>query len=243
LRRKGTSKIWLGLAHWSAWSVNQGRPYGTLSNGTAEARLRVEELLYVSALWAGRKAVWQRSVCPARLYRGQFVESDLDAFLIALTSKGDFQALVDQVVGEPLDLVERDVEQFDLHVEIHALGTVQADQAGMEFKISVEALVTWPIRCAPEIDRVFRHERVIACYDDRDEVPILSARKAAIGDARRFLMPAGNGAMDELAAEALVDEELHALSRRRAIVRFDKIFAPVRARRSGGLPCSGLARA
>lgn len=111
----------------------------------------------------------------------------------------------------------------------------------MKFEISVEALLTWPIRRAPKIDRVFRHERVIACHNDRDEVPVLSARKAAIGDARRFLMPAGNGAMDELAAEALIDEELHALSRRRAIVRFDKIFASVKARRSGGLPCSGLA--
>lgn len=71
--------------------------------------------------------MWQRSDCLARLDRGQFVESDLDAFLIALASQGDFQTLVDQVVGEPLDLVERDVEQFDLHVEIHALGAVQAD--------------------------------------------------------------------------------------------------------------------
>ena len=47
LRQKGTSKIWLGLALWSAWSPNKGRPNGTLPNGTAEAPLRVEALSYV----------------------------------------------------------------------------------------------------------------------------------------------------------------------------------------------------
>jgi len=46
-RQKGTSKFWLGVALWSAWSPNQGRPNGTLPNGTAEAPLRVEALPYV----------------------------------------------------------------------------------------------------------------------------------------------------------------------------------------------------
>ena len=113
----------------------------------------------------------------------------------------------------------------------------------MELDIAIEALLAGDSRRPTKVNRVPRHERIIAGYHNGHQVQILRAGQTTEHDACRLRMAAIDRAMDKIATETFVEEELHATGCRRFTVRRDKTFTSAGPRRSGGRPYNGLARA
>src|SRR3954469_1946837 len=101
----------------------------------------------------------------------QSVTQDTEFFVLI---EGDFENLVDQIaVGR--ELVQRMLEEFELHIEIHSFRSIKADQSGVDHDPGILTMRTRTGGRSPEVSRVPGHEGPVAIENDGFELPVLPA--------------------------------------------------------------------
>src|SRR5690242_6032986 len=91
---------------------------------------------------------------PHRWLRWKTVPTDVD-FGVAV--EGNLEDLVGKV-GIATEFGQCFLEQLDLHVQVHTLGSIETHQAGMKHYVSVLPARAWSRRRTAKIDRILSDE-------------------------------------------------------------------------------------
>ena len=129
------------------------------------------------------------------------VEQDPQA---AVVFERDLQHPVHKV-GVGLQLVQRQPEEFDLQVEVHAGWPIEADEARVNPDAGILPFRTGPVGRTSEINGIFGDECPVAIEDEWLELPILQSSAAQPDDVAGFAEPPGVGELCQFRAQTFVD--------------------------------------
>ena len=176
------------------------------------------------------------------LVRRKEITPDFDLFVRVFEI--DFQHLVQQIVVT-VQLIQGNLKKLELQVEIHSRRTIQTYQPSMDRDVCILASRTGRIRRTAKIYAVFGYERPVSVENDLLQLPVLPTPFSDPGHMRRLVMAALLSTFRQFRAQALVDQEFHAVRFRRGKRRLAS-KETLRADGLGtrrGLPLCGFASA
>ena len=139
------------------------------------------------------------------ILRRQTVTQDVQLFIAV---QGYFKNLVDEIVIHS-KLVQCPLEKFELHVEIHSVRSVQADESRVNRHVGVLPFRSRLGCGSAEVDGISSHEDPVAVEDEGLELPVLLPVQASPNNMRRLPISLDLRELGKFGTQAFVDQEFH----------------------------------